>query len=78
MFKFVTVGLDGVVLGLRGPNTVNTVKGDVIDSLSCCIMKSFIDFSGSSAGGSGIPEKIRLSLILRAAEQFPSLVCSPQ
>lgn len=34
-------------------------------SLSWLTMKSLTDFSGSSVDDSGMPEKIRLSLILR-------------
>lgn len=35
-------------------------------SLSCLVMKSLTDFSGSSVGCSGMPVKTKLSVMLRA------------
>lgn len=39
-----------------------------VGSLSCLTIKSLTAFSGLSAGGSAMPVKIRLSLMLRACK----------
>ncbi len=39
-----------------------------VESLSCLTIKSLTAFSGLSVGGSGMPVKIRLSLMLRACK----------